>query len=169
MRRYMGVAKSGDFYYESLSAGDAAIDGLFGGLLAGVTMAVYLASASLVRLLAEGSGPDAAIASLAKMAGASPLLGLLTHLAVSAVYGLIFGLGCSFFSRYFARWKQPPPFWFSSSVGVLYGLALLLLAWSVILPSVGGSLQGFPLGHLAAAHALYGLVLGVFTRQALGG
>lgn len=164
-----GASKREKLYYESLSAGDAAVDGLFGGLLAGVLMAVYLALASLIRLLAQGGSPDTALARFSSVAGTTPLLGLLTHLAVSAVYGLIFGLSCSIFSRYLAHWKKPPPFWFSALIGLLYGLALLLLAWTVILPAVGGPLAVFSQGHLAAGHILYGLALGIYTRQVLGG
>jgi hypothetical protein len=169
MGSQLDVSNREELFYKSLSTGDAAVDGLFGGLLAGVLMAVYLALARLIRLLAQGSGPDAALAGFSSLAGASPLLGLLTHLAVSAVYGLIFGLGCSVFSHYLAHWKKPPPFWFSALIGLLYGLALFLLAWTVILPAVGGPLAGFSQGHLAAGHLLYGLALGIYTRQVLGG
>jgi hypothetical protein len=136
-----------------ISASDAAIDGLLSGVLAGLGMAVYL-------VLAMGVGGVAPLATLALFApdpGSGPLMGLLAHLAVSGIYGVLFGVGYATLLR---RQDYNPPAWLHAAIGGLYGLLLLLAAWILILPPTGSQLQQIPLLQLAIGHLLYGVLLG---------
>lgn len=70
------------------TAGDAAVEGLINGILAGIVMAVVVVG---IETLA-GASPLAALAYFAVSNDASPFLGLFTHIAVSGIYGVIFGV-----------------------------------------------------------------------------
>ena len=135
---------------KDVSPGDAAVSGLFGGLGAGFLMAVFLA---LVGLL-SGRGLGTYLGYFAFGEPAAPLQGLLAHLAVSGVYGLLFGLGW--------RWMRGKrlrhvPGWMG---GLVYGILLWVLALAVILPGTDSPLRLIPPGLLAAAHGIFGLALG---------
>jgi hypothetical protein len=67
---------------------DAALDGLFGGLAAGVAMAIYL----VLWGLTVGLGPGAVLGMFDPGERHIALTGALTHLAVASVYGILFGL-----------------------------------------------------------------------------
>jgi hypothetical protein len=137
------------------TAGDAAVDGLCSGVLAGIGMAVYLLAAGLL----GGEAPALLLGRFDPGQAASPMNGLLAHLAVSGVYGLLFGLAW----RLGSRWRQPPA-WLA---GLAYGVALLLVAESFTLRISGMSspLLGIPLVHIAISHLIYGLVLGVLVNR----
>ena len=88
-------------------------------------------------------------------AAVSPQLGILSHLAVSAVYGMLFGL--------ILRWTRlgqfkSVPGWFT---GLTYALLLWLAAILFILPGPGSLLKAIPVVHFLLAHIVYGLVLGL--------
>lgn len=136
-----------------ISASDAAIDGLLSGVLAGLVMAAYLALAMMV----GGESPLATLALFAPDPQSGPLVGLLAHLAVSGIYGVLFGVGYAVLLR---RRDYNPPAWLHAAIGGLYGLLLLLAAWTLILPATGSQLQQVPLVHLAIGHLLYGVLLG---------
>jgi hypothetical protein len=146
------------FTHKELTSGDAAIDGLFGGLLAGMAMAVFLVGAGL----AVGDGPGEVLARFAPGGAQSPLGGLIAHLAVSGIYGALFGLGCQMIAR---RWIRPASAWIAGLAGALYGLALLILAQAIFLPGAGAALKAFPPLHFTLAHLIYGAVLGVITNR----
>jgi uncharacterized membrane protein YagU involved in acid resistance len=131
------------------SAGDAAVDGLIFGVVAGLGMGLYL-------LLAGLTGGDSVAVTLARFDAsqtASPLMGLFTHLAVSAVYGAVFALGWRLAAR-LAR----VPVWAGAAA---YGLLLWALAATVFLSSGATPLRATPPVHFAVAHLIYGLLLGV--------
>lgn len=136
-----------------ISASDAAVDGLLSGVAAGLGMAAYLALAMLV----SGYNPLTTLALFAPDPPSGPLVGLLAHLAVSGIYGVLFGVG------YAALLRRPaynPPAWLHAAIGGAYGLLLLLTGWTLILPATGSQLQQIPLLHLAIGHLLYGALLG---------
>lgn len=137
--------------------GDAAVDGLFGGMAAGLVMAVYL----LIIVALVGNSPAEFFAGLAPGDGASPISGGLLHVAVSGVYGAIFGL---LISRLTIVWSGPGAVVGGAS-GILYGLGLFVAAQLVVLPTTNSSFANLAIGHLAVAHVLYGLMLGLMTRQ----
>ena len=70
-----------------VKTGDAAADGLLKGIVAGVVMAAYLVLAGLV----VGEGPGTVLARFTPGEETSVVTGTLVHLAVSAVYGALFG------------------------------------------------------------------------------
>jgi hypothetical protein len=146
------------FTHKELTSGDAAIDGLFGGLLAGIVMAVFLAAAGL----SVGDVPGEVLARFAPGGAQSPLGGLIAHLAVSGIYGALFGLVCQMAAR---RWIRSAAAWIAGLAGGLYGLALLILAQAAFLPGAGAALKAFPPLHFALAHLIFGIVLGVITNR----
>jgi hypothetical protein len=141
------------------AAADAAVSGLLYGLLAGLVMLVFLAAAGL--LSAESL---ATVLGRFDPAGAGALLpGVLAHLAVSAVYGLLFGLAWRSLSRRMLR-RLP-----SILGGLIFGLLLFVLAEVVLLPPTGSRLLEFAPAAFALAHIVYGIVLGRLFRKDEGG
>jgi hypothetical protein len=135
--------------------GDAAVSGLFGGLLAGALMAGFLALAGLW----SGQGVGIYWGYFAVGEAGSPLMGLLTHLAVSGVYGILFTLGWRFAQgKHFSQ----VPGWMA---GLVFGILLWILAQAVILPGTDSLLRRIPAEVLAVAHIIYGLALGWFVSQ----
>lgn len=67
---------------------DAAVDGLLAGIGAAIIMALFLLAAGFL----SGDSPAIVLGRFDPLEGGSPLTGLLTHLAVAAIYGLVFGL-----------------------------------------------------------------------------
>jgi len=131
--------------------GDAAVDGLLAGVVAGLLMGAYL----LIIGLLSGADWQAALAQFDPSTAPQPLTGALTHLAVSGVYGAIFGLGWRVVGRVWPRL----PGW---AGGFLFGVALWALAALVTASgATGGWLQDVAPTHFAVAHAIYGLSLGV--------
>ena len=137
------------------SLGDAAVDGLFAGLGAGLVMAVYLVLAGLL----NGVGPAVVLARFSTGESLSPWTGLLSHLAVSSMYGVVFGLLIFLLPR---RLAVPDTLWLA---GALYGVLLFLVAVFIILPGTASAFDETPLFHLAAAHILYGLAVGLFSSR----
>jgi hypothetical protein len=140
-----------------IDIGDAAVDGLLNGLVGGLAMALTLVIGGLL----TGDSPGAVMARFDPYTG-SAVQGTLLHLAVSSVYGLIFTVGW----RMLGRWLRVERFgWLA---GLVYGLALLALAWLALLPGADSALQQVPLVHFAAAHMVYGLTVGLLAKQKTG-
>jgi hypothetical protein len=133
--------------------GDSAVDGLFGGLGAGIVMAIYFVAAGMI----GGENPIRFFSRFDPGAAASPLTGALIHLAVASVYGMVFGIG----QRYI-RFEHLPT-WLG---GFLYGLALFVLAEAIVLPSAQSSLLEIPTWSFALGHVIYGVTLGVLVGRA---
>ena len=135
------------------SWGDAAVDGLLSGAFAGVLMAAFL----LVAGWTAGQSWEWVLRQFDPGPEPTPVTGIVTHLAVSGVYGILFGSAWRPMSRILRRL----PAWLA---GLAYGLLLLLLAVMVTSAratlGAGTWLQGLPAAQLAIAHAIYGLSLG---------
>lgn len=135
-----------------------AVDGLFYGLIAGVAM--FLGLAALV--LFSGISPGALLERFSADGPTSPLQGLLSHLAVSAIYGVLFGALIWPMLRRFSSIRMMG--WLG---GLGYALLLLVLAQIAILPGVNSPLAQLPFWGWALGHLIYGLVLGgLFNRKA---
>lgn len=134
------------------SWGDTAVSGLLAGIVAGVVMAAFLAAAGFV-----GGGTVADVLShFGPGQGASPLSGLVTHLAVSGVYGIVWG-----YLLRIVRRLLPAPAWL---VGLAYGLLLFLVAQGIFL--VGPTLlTGIAPLQFLIGHGIYGLTLGLQNRK----
>jgi hypothetical protein len=135
------------------TAGDAAVDGLLAGGMAGVLMAVYLTVAGLT----WGDGIGATLGRFDPGGTANPVVGVIAHLAVSGVYGALFGVGWRLASR--AR-LWPRLLAYAWPGGLAYGLALWGLAAAVFLPGAASALRAIPPLHFTVAHIVYGLALG---------
>ena len=137
------------------TTGDAAVDGLFGGVMAGMAMAVYLVLVGL----AAGEGLGTMLSRFALDEGTAPLVGALNHLAVAGIYGVLFGVVW----RLTARIR---PGWLPAGLGGLaYGLILLLLARVIILPGAASPLLEVSAIHFTLAHLIYGLTLGFLISR----
>lgn len=67
---------------------DVAIDGLLAGVAAGIAMAIILELTSLI----TGASLGSMLARLDPSGTLSSINGLLAHIAVSGIYGLVFGI-----------------------------------------------------------------------------
>ena len=149
--------KTGQISRNKSGVSNLAVDGLIYGLISGAAMVLSLAALALL----SGETPGAYLEHFSAAGLTSPLQGLLSHLAVSAIYGVIFGaLGWPVLVR------------FSSSKmigwlgGVVYAILLLILAQTAILPGTGSPLAQLPIWQWALGHGVYGLVLGsLFARK----
>ncbi len=135
------------------SASDSAIDGLGGGLLAGLAMGVFLALASWP----GGESPIELFSRFDLQAMPSPFVGGLIHLALSGVYGIIYGI---LFWLLLRRTLAGRPTWAGALAGAVYGLLLWLAADLVLLPTTNSALQTIPAWAFATAHLLFGALLG---------
>ena len=133
------------------SVGDTAVDGLLAGLVGGVAMALFLVVAGWL----TGTPPQTTLAYFDPAQTGSWLTGLLAHLAVSAIYGVVFGLLMGVVGRIrpsLVRWGW---LW-----GAGYGVVLWLGGLGVVLTAVASPLDQIPAWEFALAHLLYGLVVG---------
>jgi len=137
----------------STSFGDALVDGLFAGLGAGLMMAVFLVFSGLLL----GTPAETTLARFDPNGGISPFVGGMLHLAVSGIYGMIFAVAGRLPGLRSKRWH-----WL---VGLFYGALLWGIAYNVLLPSTGSSLRQIAPVHFAAAHMVYGLVVGLLTAR----
>lgn len=126
--------------------GDAAVDGLLAGLGAGVVMAVYL----LITGMLAGEAMGTIMGRFAPGGETTPLTGALSHLAVSAIYGAVFGVVT-------LPLRKRVPAW---AAGLVFGMVLFLVARYALLPGTDSSLLEMPPVHFGIAHLLYGGVLG---------
>jgi hypothetical protein len=143
----------------STSVGDVAVDGLLGGLGAGIVMLLFLLVAEVLR----GVGPATVLARFDLGSTASPLTGALTHLAVAGVYGLVFGTAWALTALTKVTSVNKLP---AVLTGAVYGCALFVLAETVMLPETHSALLAIPILSFALAHVVYGATLGWFVGQA---
>ena len=131
-------------------AGDRAVDGLLPGIAAGVVMIGYL----VLNGLMNGVRVSQMLANFSP-AGDSAFSGLLTHLAVSSVYGLLFSL---LVGRLDGRRVI-------LAGGLLYGLVLFAVGNALLIPIMMEALANFGSLALLVAHLLYGVTLGVIFMR----
>lgn len=138
---------------DKLQAGDAAVKGLFNGFIAGIGMAVVLVAAGLV----SGVPAASTLAQFTPTLNSSLVTGVLAHLAVSGIYGLVFGLLWSTVHRWI---RVDSGLWQAILAGTAYGFLLWLGAQYILLPTTGAALGSLPAGQFLLAHLAYGLILG---------
>ena len=144
---------------EKLQIGDAAVKGLFNGFIAGIGMAVVLVAAGLLSDVPAASTLDL----FTPVSGSGPLTGLLAHLAISGIYGMVFGLLWSTVLRWL---RTDSVLWWAVLSGAAYGLLLWLGAQFILLPTTGAAPGSIPAGQFLLAHLVYGLILGwLFGRN----
>ena len=135
--------------------GDAAVDGLLSGVVAGLVMAAYV----LIVGLLSGTSWEAVLAQFDPGLNPAPLTGGLTHLAVAGVYGALFGVGWRALHR---AWPRLP----ALLAGAGFGGVLWVLAVVVTGSRASGEwLRALPAAHLAVAHLLYGVSVGFAIQR----
>ena len=98
--------------------------------------------------------------------GGGPLRGVLLHMAVAGVYGLLFGL-IAHASGYLRDWVKSPLL--AMLAGLIYGSFLWLFSGMVLLSVDVSPFDSFPQPAFAIAHLIYGVALGALAqRQAAG-
>lgn len=138
------------------STGDAAVDGLLSGIVAGLLMIAYLVIAGLLM----GGNLLATLNRFDPSQNSSAVLGLIGHLAVSAIYGAIFGVILKVGTD---RWPSLRRFgWIA---GLIYGAILLILAQAVLFRAVDTPVANISLSNLIIGHLIYGLVLGILVAR----
>jgi hypothetical protein len=150
------MAQVDRFTPRQTTAGEVAVDGLVNGILAGAGMALYLVVVGVV----VGDKPGLVLGRFDPGSSFSPVSGALAHLAVSGVYGMVYGLAW----RPLARSRLGTGLlgrWLPWLAGLAYGFVLLLVAEMVALrlPGTSSPLRDIPFLHFALAHLIYGLVL----------
>ena len=145
------MAESGSVIRETSSVGDAAVDGLFGGLAAGVLMAIFLVLAGLT----VGARPGITMRYFDATGGSSPFVGSVLHLAVSGVYGLTFGILYRLVAKRVPGWLA----------GLIYGTILFWVAWGLLLPATDSTLLAIPFWQFGVGHLVYGAMLGVVVGR----
>lgn len=133
---------------QSHSMGDTAVSGLIGGLLGGLAMALVILLFSLL----AGQGA-AYLGYFSSTTPVPPLQGLLMHLAVSSIYGMLYSLVLYWIRA--GRLKLPG--WLA---GLIYALALWVLAVTVLLPAANSLMMTLAWPSFFFGHVAYGLVLG---------
>lgn len=152
------MEQSSNFARRTISFSEAAVEGLFAGALAGLAMAAYLSATALLR----GEGLVSLFNRFAQSQASEPLAGLLMHLAVSGIYGILFGILWALALH--VRGLEPL-FRHATLFGILYGLVLFLLAWNFLLPASNSQLLSIPFFDFGLAHVIYGAVLGFITQR----
>lgn len=129
--------------------------GLFSGIAGGLVMILFLLAAGL----ATGTPLAMVLGYFDPTGNASALSGILAHLAISSVYGVVYGIvwrGLSLAVR------KRPPGWMA---GLVFSLVLYAIARLAFLTDSNVSLLLIPAWQLLIAHLGYGLGLGwVFER-----
>lgn len=134
---------------------DAVINGLFSGVAAGLVMILFLALSGLV----TGHNFEILIGLFDPSGNNNPISGIAAHMAVSGVYGLLFGL----------LWKilklapRRLMVWLG---GMIFSLLIFAAAELLILPGSNSPLIQMPELLFGLAHLVYGFVLGFgFSRS----
>jgi hypothetical protein len=140
-----------------VTIGDSAVSGLLSGLVGGGVMLLFLVIAGL----ADGVAVSETLSRFnTAQVSLGPVPSLFGHLAVSAIYGLLFGVGV--FALRLWRRADRLPLWVA---GLIFGLLL----WAVSEVTVRDSAE-LPIAQIPAlpwtlSHMIYGLTLGLgFTR-----
>ena len=143
--------KTGDISDNRSNLSNLAVDGLIYGLVSGVAMYLSLAAFALL----SGESPVVVASHFSTGELTSPWLGLFGHLAVSAIYGALFGALIWPVLRRTSDRKIV--IWLG---GLAFAAILLLLAQFAILPNTNSPLDILPYWHWVITHGVYGLVLG---------
>lgn len=139
--------------------GDSAVDGLVGGLVAGVGMGIYLMAVGLYSRIEAWY----LLETLVPIGDDNLLYTIMLHLAISMVYGAIYGALISIIRRITGPYFRN---WYLVLFAVSYGLALFVYARLVLFSVIAQAyFSQNLLFHLLVAHLFYSLVLGLLVRQ----
>lgn len=133
------------------SVGDAAVDGLLNGVIAGSVMALYI----MLIGVTIGTSLAATLNAFDLGQGTSPVRGALIHLAIAAIYGIMFSLIFRLIEQHRSIGQSG-----SIIIGLVYGLVLWSIAQVAVTAGINVGLGSLPATHLAVAHVIYGVTLG---------
>jgi hypothetical protein len=138
--------------------GNLAVDGVLYGLLGGIGMFTFMAVIALL----SGESLAILLARFSPDGYTAPIRGLFSHLAVSAIYGTLFGvLAWPLLTRFLPKIVSA---WLGS---LLFTGLLFLLSEFAVLPITKSPMNQVPSWQWALGHVVYGLVLGgMFYRKA---
>lgn len=136
--------------------GDAAVDGILAGVLGGIFMILFLLTAALI-----AGGPLTAVLGRFDIQAASrPIVGLLTHVAISAIYGLFFGVLFAALTRLWPALQR-----WGWAAGLVFGLILYGIAQAVFNAGINSGLAQFSPLNLLLAHMIYGIFIGIVIQR----
>lgn len=143
---------------KTMSVGDAAVEGLMYGIVAGLAMALII----VVSEWLIGVAPLAVLGYFDGGGNGSPLLGAFTHVAISGIYGVVFGMIAMVVARMFGA-RMTLGVWLA--LGILYGALIFVVAEWIVLPRTDSPLLEMPMWALAVAHFIYGIVLAALCAR----
>jgi uncharacterized membrane protein YagU involved in acid resistance len=116
--------------------------GAIAGIVGGVVFGIVMAATGMLSMVAMLVGGDDAVT------------GGVVHLAISAAFGVVFGLLAGLVGH---------RMWTVMASGLIYGVALWVIGWLVLMPALLG-MPLFPMDQMSMwslfGHVLYGLVAG---------
>lgn len=145
--------------FKTVRVGDAAVEGLLNGILAGLAMGAWIVAVEWF----NGIAPQTALGYFDPGENGSPLTGTILHLAVAGVYGLVFGIVTALLLRLTHAASKK---WWGPTLGALYGVLIFVVAQSIVLPQTASELRVLPLWTMLVAHLIYGLALGTLQLRA---
>jgi hypothetical protein len=107
-----------------------------------------------------GQGAAATLGYFDPAGSGNWVTGLLTHLAVSGIYGMFFAQVMVWGNKIWARLPRA-----GLATGLVYSAALLLVAWLWLLPAANAPLRAEPFLPFALGHAVYGATLGAWLGR----
>lgn len=128
----------------------AIIDGFLAGILSGFGMGVLILGVAWLL----GHPPLEVLGWFAPSNDGAALTGGLAHLAVSGIYGMLFGW-LVHLTR--SRRGNRIPAWL---LGLLFGLTIFLFAELFIIPRTVSDLDNIPTWLFGLSHAVFGILLG---------
>lgn len=143
---------------QNIGLGDAAVEGLMFGILAGILMGTFVLAVELV----AGKTPGTVLGYFDVGSQASPVIGSFTHIAVSGIYGVGFGVLYLIVSRILGARTSS---WIWLVLGALYGALIFGIAEGIVLPRTNSLLHELPVWVFATAHLLYGIALAWLTGR----
>lgn len=144
----------------TLGLGDAAVEGLMFGILAGIVMGAFVLAVEFV----AGKAPGTVLGYFDAGSQASPMIGSFTHIAVSGIYGVVFGVVYLVSSRILGA-RSSLGMWLL--LGAVYGALIFGIAEGIVLPRTNSPLRELPVWVFATAHVLYGVALAWLTGRNL--
>jgi hypothetical protein len=109
----------------------------------------------LVAGFVGGVGPGQVLGRFDPAGTGVPLPDALMHLAMSGLYGVGLALVLHVLAARGAGWRR-----FGWLLGAVYGVALWLVAPSLLASGLGAALMDIPAVQFMTAHVVYGAVLG---------
>jgi hypothetical protein len=130
--------------------GDVAVNGILAGIGAGLVGALFL----IILGLATGVTVSETLERFDPQQSGNAMVGIIAHLGVSAVYGVLFAVLLRPLNRRITMTTI-----LSLVFGLIYGLALMLIAELLFTSGIKAGLGDIPRYQFALFHIIYGVTL----------